>query len=128
VNEAAQQTPEFRVQEIKLRRAEIKVDLTAMKHAYVSGGTERPHAERTGLEAEDAALALELLRIGSDAIKAKAQRRQTLNDGLLGRLLRLLHARGDWDIAVEAAGADIDLSEITPWRTASTNLEEETRV
>lgn len=118
MNDTAQQSAEIRQQQIKMRRAEIKADLTAMRHAYVSGGVERPHSERTALEAEDAALALEAIRIGSDVIKAKAFRRMVLNAELLTQLLRLLDERGQWALALEAAErSQADLLAITPWRT-----------
>jgi len=113
------QSAEMRLQAIKQRRAEIRADLTASKHAYVSEGIERPHVERTALEAEDAQLALEAIRIGSDVIKAKAFRRMAQNAELLTQLLRLLDERGLWQLAVEASERSyVELNAITPWRTA----------
>lgn len=114
-------TPELRRQAIKMRRAEIAAALTAAKHLYVSTGAERPFAERTALEAEDAALALEALRIGHEAERAKVFRRMTQNASLLTQLLRLLDERGLWPLAVEASErADIELQALTPWRAAAT--------
>lgn len=122
-------TPELRRQAIKLRRAEIAAALTAAKHLYVSTGTERPFAERTALEAEDAALALEALRIGHEAERAKVFRRLAQNASLLTQLLRLLDERGLWALAVEASErADIELQALTPWRTATTNTTEAAHV
>lgn len=127
---------EIRLQEIKLRRAEIKADLAASKHAYVSGGVDRPFSERTALEAEDAELALEALRIGSDAVKSKAFRRMVQNADLLSQLLRVLDERGLWAVAVEASERSmVELQAITPWRAEAspstqqvTETPEETRV
>lgn len=112
--------PEVRLQQIKLRRAEIAAALTASKHQYVLTGEGRPFVERTGLEAEDAALTLEALRISGDAQKAKVFRRMQQNADLLGQLLRLLDERGLWLLAVEASERSaVELSNITPWKTAA---------
>ena len=112
--------PEVRAQQIKLRRAEIAADLTARKHRYISTGEEGPFAERTALEAEEAALALELMRIKLDAEKMKVFRRMVQAAELQASLLKLLDERGLWALAVEASErSTVDLSAITPWRTAT---------
>lgn len=119
-----QVTPEIRMQQIKLRRAEIAAFLAASKHEYVTTGIGRPFAERTALESEDADLTLEALRIGQVSVQAKAFRRILQNSSLLSQLLRLLDERGMWAIALEASQrADVALQELTPWKSAQASEE-----
>lgn len=96
---------ELRMQAIKLRRAEILADLAERKRAFVCDGIERPYAERVTLEAEDAALALEMRQIGAQVELAKRERRKALNAQMLQTLVRLLEERGMQALVAEAEAA-----------------------
>lgn len=97
-----QSTPEERSQYIKLRRLEIAATLAQWKHEFYTSGVQRPMVLRTGLEAEDARLALEARKISSAANAAAVERRARLNAGLLAQLVALLEARGMHDLVADA--------------------------
>ena len=96
------QTPEFRAQEIKIRRLQIAATLLEWKRAFFVDGIERPFADRVTLEAEDAALALEARLIETAAKIAQVERRKRQNASLLAQLLELLKERGMDELVAEA--------------------------
>ena len=95
-------SPEFRVQEIKTRHLEIVSTLADWKRDYLVSGIPRSRGERATLEAEDAALALELRLIGDAANKAKVERRQRENGDVLNHLTNILTERGQEHLIEEA--------------------------
>jgi len=90
------------MQAIKMRRAEILADLAERKRAFFCDGVESPHGERLTLEAEDAALALEMRQIGLQVELSKVERRKAINAGMLQTLVRMLEARGMQSLVAEA--------------------------
>ena len=93
---------EQRSQDIRLRRLEIAATLAEWKRDYIVHNIERPFGERVTLEAEDAALALEVRRLGSAVEAAKVERRKRLNASTLAQLVSMLNARGLSDLVAEA--------------------------
>ena len=96
------QNPEFRSQEIKTRLLEIAATLAEWKRAYFVDGIERDFCDRVSLEAEDAALRLELHSIKSAAMRERLERRIRLNASLLAHLIELLTERGHEELLQEA--------------------------
>ena len=96
------ESPEFRAQAIKLRHLEIAATLANWKRDYLVHNITRTKAERATLEAEDANLALELRQIGDAASKAKVERRQRENAGLLNQLLDVMNENGLSHLVAEA--------------------------
>lgn len=62
-----------------MRRLEITATLAEWKRQWFVEGVEHTMAERSTLEAEDAALALEARVISSAAVQAKVDRRRKLD-------------------------------------------------
>lgn len=81
---------EARRQWILTRRLEITATLAEWKRQFFAEGVARPMADRCTLEAEDAALALELHTIKAACIAAKAERARRLDTNVLAQLKRLL--------------------------------------
>lgn len=95
-------TPEFRMQQIKLRRLEIVATLAEWKRAYFVEGIPRPVGDRLTLDAEYAQLSLELGRIGGAAVEAKAARRKAQNESYLTYLIEVVKDHGREDMLAEA--------------------------
>ena len=94
---------ESRPHDIRRRRLEIAADLAASRDAWASKGIERPLRERTALEAEDAALALELHDLKSKLNTTKVVRKMIEQHSMLNHLLMILEVRGLQDIVMEAS-------------------------
>ena len=95
-------TPEFRMQQIKMRRLEITATLAEWKRAYFVEGIPRPIGDRLTLDAEYARLSLELGRIGAAAVEAKAARRKAQNEEYLACLIEVVKDHGREDMLTEA--------------------------
>lgn len=96
------ESPEFRLQAIRLRRLEISATLARWKSEWLNKAISRTLAERSELEAEAAELAFEERQIGTDAALAKVARKRAENASVLAVLCRLLQERGLGDVITEA--------------------------
>ncbi|NWF45425.1 hypothetical protein F3K02_09215 [Hydrogenophaga sp. D2P1] len=108
MNMSAEQSPEFRAQDIKMRRLEIAAQLAEWKRAFFVDGIEQPFTARVTLEAEDAQLALEARVISTAAVAAAVERRKIEAKAEVARLsainAELLEALKDLTGVITAAG------------------------
>jgi hypothetical protein len=101
-NQPALQSPEFRLHEIAIRKAEIEATLARWKNDFFTNGISRSKADRTALEAEYSNLKLESQQNFLDAKKARAERKKKENESLLNKIKEVLRERGLEDVINEA--------------------------